>query len=123
MHRVDVESGYGAVTPVDDALAVDGIDEVLDWFLSYQAEDVGTDAPGRGTVAVRTGDRIWRLDAATRRGRRLPRARPGRRRGERRALRALPVAVGAPAGLGGRCSRVTRTCWPGCRARLHVVTQ
>ena len=30
VHRVDVESGYGAVTPVDDVLAVDGIDEVLD---------------------------------------------------------------------------------------------
>ena len=26
-----------------DDLAVDGIDEVLDWFLAYQAEDVGTD--------------------------------------------------------------------------------
>jgi uncharacterized protein (TIGR03083 family) len=62
VHRVDVESGYGAVTPVDDVLALDGIDEVLDWFLSYQAEDVGSDAPGRGTVAVRTGHRIWRLE-------------------------------------------------------------
>ena len=61
VHRVDVESGYDAVTPVDDGLAVDGIDEVLDWFLSYQAEDVGNDGPGRGTVAVRTGDHIWRL--------------------------------------------------------------
>jgi uncharacterized protein (TIGR03083 family) len=59
VHRVDVESGYGAVTPVDDLLAVDGIDEVLDWFLSYQAEDVGPDAPGSGTVAVRTGQNIW----------------------------------------------------------------
>ena len=61
VHRVDVESGYEAVSPVDHSLAVDGIDEVLDWFLSYQAEDVGNDAPGRGTVAVRTGDHIWRL--------------------------------------------------------------
>ena len=61
VHRVDVESGYDAVSPVDDELAVDGIDEVLDWFLSYQAEDVGNDAAGRGTVAVRTGDHIWRL--------------------------------------------------------------
>ena len=61
VHRVDVESGYDAVTPIDGALAVDGIDEVLDWFLSYQAEDVGNDGPGRGTVAVRTGEHIWRL--------------------------------------------------------------
>ena len=49
-----------AVTPVADDLAVDGIDEVLDWFLRYQNEDVGPDGPGRGTVAVRTGDHIWR---------------------------------------------------------------
>jgi uncharacterized protein (TIGR03083 family) len=61
VHRVDVESGYGAVSAVDDALALDGIDEVLDWFLSFQAEDVGPDGPGRGTVLVRTRDRVWRL--------------------------------------------------------------
>lgn len=60
VHRVDVESGFDAVSPVDDDLAVDGIDEVLDCFLSYQNEDVGPDGPGRGTVAVRTGDHIWR---------------------------------------------------------------
>jgi uncharacterized protein (TIGR03083 family) len=61
VHRVDVESAFDAVTPVDDALAIDGIDEVLDWFLTYQADDVGPDGPGRGTVAVRTGDHIWRV--------------------------------------------------------------
>lgn len=62
VHRVDVESAYDAVTPVDDELAVDGVDEVLDWFLAYQAEDVGPDGPGRGTVAVRTGAHIWRVE-------------------------------------------------------------
>jgi uncharacterized protein (TIGR03083 family) len=61
VHRVDVESAFDEVTPVDDALAVDGIDEVLDEFLTYQAEDVGPDGPGRGTVAVRTGSSIWRV--------------------------------------------------------------
>jgi len=60
VHRVDVESGVDAMTPVADDLAVDGIDEVLDWFLRYQNEEVGPDGPGRGTVAVRTGDHIWR---------------------------------------------------------------
>lgn len=60
VHRVDVESAFDAITPVADDLAVDGVDEVLDWFLTYQAEDVGPDGPGHGTVAVRTGDRIWR---------------------------------------------------------------
>jgi len=61
VHRVDVESGSDAVSPVPDDLAVDGIDEVLDWMLAYwNEEDVGPDGPGRGTVAVRTGDHIWR---------------------------------------------------------------
>lgn len=61
VHRVDVESSIDAVSPVDDALAVDGIDEVLDWFLvHWHAEDVGPDAPGRGTVVVRTGPHVWR---------------------------------------------------------------
>ncbi|MGZ4597463.1 MAG: maleylpyruvate isomerase family mycothiol-dependent enzyme [Actinomycetes bacterium] len=60
VHRVDVESAFSAITPVADDLAVDGIDEVLDLFLAYQAADVGPDGPGRGTVAVRTGDHIWR---------------------------------------------------------------
>jgi hypothetical protein len=62
VHRVDVESAFDQVTHVDDELAVDGIDEVLDLFLAYQADDVGPDGPGRGTVAVRTGHRIWRLE-------------------------------------------------------------
>lgn len=61
VHRVDVESAFDAVTSVDGELALDGIDEVLDMFLVYQAEDVGPDGPGRGTVAVRTGEHIWRL--------------------------------------------------------------
>jgi uncharacterized protein (TIGR03083 family) len=60
VHRTDVESGFDAVTPVADDLAVDGIDEVLDLFLRYQNDDVGEDPPGRGTVAVRTGEHIWR---------------------------------------------------------------
>jgi uncharacterized protein (TIGR03083 family) len=60
VHRVDVESAFESISPVADDLAVDGVDEVLDLFLDYQAEDVGPDGPGRGTVAVRTGDHIWR---------------------------------------------------------------
>jgi uncharacterized protein (TIGR03083 family) len=60
VHRVDVESGFDAPSPVPADLAVDGIDEVLDLFLRFQNDDVGPDGPGRGTVAVRTGDHIWR---------------------------------------------------------------
>jgi uncharacterized protein (TIGR03083 family) len=61
VHRVDVESGFDVVRPVPHDLATDGIDEVLDLFLTYQADDVGPDGPGRGTVAVRTGSQIWRV--------------------------------------------------------------
>jgi uncharacterized protein (TIGR03083 family) len=60
VHRTDVESGFDAVSAVGADLAVDGIDEVLDLFLGYQNDDVGEQAPGRGTVAIRTGDHIWR---------------------------------------------------------------
>ncbi len=61
VHRVDIETGFDAVSAVDHDLAVDGIDEVLDWFLVEWHEEIGPDAPGRGTVAVRTGDHIWRV--------------------------------------------------------------
>ena len=61
VHRVDVESAFDVVSPVDDDLALDGIDEVLDWFLVHWHDEVGPDAPGRGTVAVRTGDHMWRV--------------------------------------------------------------
>lgn len=61
VHRVDIEAGYGVVSPVDHDMALDGVDEVLDWFLAFQAEDVGPDGPGRGTVLVRTGDQVWRV--------------------------------------------------------------
>ena len=60
VHRTDVESGFDAVSAIPSDLAVDGIDEVLDLFLSYQNDDVGERAPGRGTVAIRTGGHIWR---------------------------------------------------------------
>lgn len=61
IHRIDVESAFDVITPVDHELALDGIDEVLDLFLAYQAEDVGPGGPGAGTVAVRTGEHIWRV--------------------------------------------------------------
>ena len=60
VHRADVESAVGNMTPVGDATALDGVDEVLDWFLVGCHDDVGPGAPGEGTVAVRTGDHIWR---------------------------------------------------------------
>jgi uncharacterized protein (TIGR03083 family) len=68
VHRLDVEDGAGDPTPVDAELAVDGIDEVLDRFLSDDWDEVtdeewdGVDpAAGAGrTVAVRSGGQVWR---------------------------------------------------------------
>lgn len=57
VHRVDVEMAVNQVTPVEAALAADGVDEVLSAFLA--ARDPG-DTPARtGGVAVATGDRRW----------------------------------------------------------------
>ncbi len=122
VHRVDVESGTGAESPVDHDLAVDGVDEVLDWFLCYQADDVGSDGPGRGTVAVRTADRIWRLTltADTVDIARLPGASDSVVSGEASELylwlwgRRPDSAVR----LEGDAALLA-----GFRARLHVVTQ
>ena len=59
VHRVDVQSAFGDVTHVDDDVAVDGIDEVLDAILAvFSRRNVGGD--GR-TAAVRTGEHIWRV--------------------------------------------------------------
>jgi uncharacterized protein (TIGR03083 family) len=57
VHRADVESAYGAITPVDDDIAVDGIDEVLVRFLRGP-ERVDGDGP---TVDVASGGRVWRI--------------------------------------------------------------
>lgn len=122
VHRVDVESGYAVVSPVDDALAADGIDEVLDWFLAYQSDDVGADAPGRGTVAVRTGGDIWRVVLAA------------------DGVEVLREPGAADAVVSGEPSELYLWLWgrrpdsavslegdpvllAGLRSRLHVVTQ
>lgn len=63
VHRADVESAFGPITPVDAELAVDGVDEVLvmmlagDWSTDPQP-DLG------GTVAVSTGGRTWVVSMA-----------------------------------------------------------
>ncbi|HSK25692.1 MAG TPA: maleylpyruvate isomerase family mycothiol-dependent enzyme [Jiangellales bacterium] len=61
VHRLDVEIALGQVTPVDAALAVDGVDEVLRRFLAGDWSDEPV-AEGAGTVVeVATGDRRWRV--------------------------------------------------------------
>lgn len=61
VHRVDAELAAGAAGPIDAALASDGIDEFLEFFLNAQHGAVGgsvhihcTDVPGEWTV--REGD-------------------------------------------------------------------
>lgn len=65
VHRVDVEAAVDAVGPVDAALAVDGVAEVLELFLTTFDErdrtlDTAEDEPG-AIVSVRTGDHAWRV--------------------------------------------------------------
>ncbi|MDX6284548.1 MAG: hypothetical protein QOG53_33 [Frankiales bacterium] len=57
VHRADVESAYGAITPVDEDLALDGIDEVLRRFLA-DPDPLPGDGP---TVDVSASDQSWRV--------------------------------------------------------------
>jgi uncharacterized protein (TIGR03083 family) len=61
IHRVDVELAQDEVTPIDDELALDGVDEVLRRFLAGDWSD--EEIPDRpGTVAqIRSGGAAWRV--------------------------------------------------------------
>jgi uncharacterized protein (TIGR03083 family) len=60
VHRVDVESAFGTPSPVDAALAVDGVDEVLTMMLSGDwAEEPHPELTG--TALVRAGERSWHV--------------------------------------------------------------
>lgn len=63
VHRVDLQSAVGAVAPVEDDVAVDGVDEILGVMFAgdWSDWDEPGDPPGRGTVAIRTGDQAWRV--------------------------------------------------------------
>jgi uncharacterized protein (TIGR03083 family) len=68
VHRVDAESASRQVTAADDDLAVDGIDEVLDLFLSYalgQDPDEDVDAHQGRSLRVRTGSWAWQVSVGT----------------------------------------------------------
>ena len=57
VHRVDAESTLGGGEPIDNDLALDGIDEVLTVFLR---SDRDASAPGSGErVLIRTGEHAW----------------------------------------------------------------
>ena len=66
IHRQDSEGAVGARTPIDDVLAVDGIDEILGLFAAVPTSDTEV-TPRRGTVDVQAGGASWRLDVRPRR--------------------------------------------------------
>ncbi|MGZ4149884.1 MAG: maleylpyruvate isomerase family mycothiol-dependent enzyme, partial [Actinomycetota bacterium] len=59
IHRVDAELAAGAVTHVDTALALDGIDEVLTIMLAGDWSEAPIEPPAGQHVAVEAGNRRW----------------------------------------------------------------
>lgn len=62
VHRYDVESAFGATTPIADDLAVDGVDEVLRIFLAHPWWHDHPRPALTGTIDVRTGGRTWHVE-------------------------------------------------------------
>jgi uncharacterized protein (TIGR03083 family) len=59
VHRVDAELAAGAATPVDDELAVDGVDEILIVMLAGDWSDAPSETATEQRVAILTGGRKW----------------------------------------------------------------
>jgi uncharacterized protein (TIGR03083 family) len=63
VHRLDVELGHGVPTPVDAALALDGIDELLVMMLAGDEwAEYGTEVPVNAGVRVTSAGRSWTVD-------------------------------------------------------------
>jgi uncharacterized protein (TIGR03083 family) len=58
VHRVDVQSAVGAVTAVDDAFAIDGVDEILECFLRYRGTERGLRGNGE-TLLIEADAQTW----------------------------------------------------------------
>lgn len=58
VHRVDAELAVGRATPVDDELALDGIDEILTIMLAGDWSEAPDESTGQ-RVAVEAGDQVW----------------------------------------------------------------
>jgi uncharacterized protein (TIGR03083 family) len=68
VHRVDAELAHDVVTPVDQALALDGIDEILTLMLGGPWWEEGdTKHPVDATIRITSAGRSWtsRLDATS----------------------------------------------------------
>ena len=60
VHRVDVQSAFDAITPIDAELAVDGVDEVLTLMLAGDWSDQPFDAVGAGErIEIKPGGQRW----------------------------------------------------------------
>ena len=66
VHRWDVESAFAATTPVDPAIAIDGIDEFLDTFVRTRGKHV-LDTPA--LIETTRPKRHWTLTPAAKQGR------------------------------------------------------
>jgi uncharacterized protein (TIGR03083 family) len=88
VHRVDVETRFGAPSAIDPALAVDGIDEVLTIMLAGD-EEASASVAGTGTVELLAGDDAWSVlleDSRTM-------VAPGRRTSPNAVLSGDPAAL------------------------------
>ena len=60
VHRVDVQAAAGGqVDPVDDAVALDGIDEVLYLWFGHRLGQLGMSSPRQGVVGLSAAGRHW----------------------------------------------------------------
>lgn len=60
VHRVDVQAAAGApVHPIDQDVALDGIDELLFLWFSHRLGELKISLPQEGAVALSAGDRHW----------------------------------------------------------------
>ncbi len=61
VHRVDAELARGEPTPVDAALATDGVDEILHLMLEGDWSDDADDAMTGQRIDISTGGRTWQV--------------------------------------------------------------
>lgn len=60
VHRVDVQAAAGEpVHPIDQEVALDGIDELLFLWFGHRLNELRMSAPQQGAVALAAGDRHW----------------------------------------------------------------
>lgn len=60
VHRVDIQAAAGGpVHPIDQDVALDGIDELLFLWFSHRLGELKISLPQEGAVALSTGDRHW----------------------------------------------------------------